>query len=115
VGQTAVGSGSSTYQGLSHGFWQEFGVAGGSWDYDLGNCDGLPGTNFLDIIYMIAYLYKGGPAPKPYTVCSADPDASCDVNMLDILFLIAYLYKGGPATYTCEEWASSCGGRFVSY
>ncbi len=63
----------------------------------------------LDILHLIAYLYKGGPAPIPYTVCSGDADGSCGLNMLDILHLIAYLYKGGPAPVSCETWVGSCG------
>jgi hypothetical protein len=51
--------------------------------------------NMLDILYLIAYLYKSGPAlPEPD---AADVDNSGSVDMLDILYLIAYLYKGGPA------------------
>lgn len=56
------------------------------------NGDGL--TNLLDITYIIAHLYKSGPAPDPLE----SGDVNCDetVNLLDITFMIAYLYKGGP-------------------
>ncbi len=74
-----------------------------------GDADGTGGINMLDILYLIAYLYKGGPPPKPYVLCSADPDGSCTSNMLDILHLIAYLYKGGPAPLNCGEWLDGCG------
>jgi hypothetical protein len=95
VAQTAVGSGSSTNYGLSHGFWQEFDTGG------PGCCD-MPGdandngsVNILDITYLIAYLYKSGPAPP----CNDEADATGNnvVNILDITYLISYLYKGGPA------------------
>jgi hypothetical protein len=111
VGQTAVGFGSSPGFELYHGYWQDFG----------GPCDCLPGDatgdvkhDMLDILHLIAYLYKGGPPPggpppTPYTLCSGDADCDCKTDMLDILFLIAYLYKGGPAPCTCEDWLSACG------
>jgi hypothetical protein len=66
-----------------------------------------PGTSFLrgdtngddiinvgDIVYLVSYLYKSGPAPDPVSV----GDCNCDeiVNVGDIVFLVSYLYKGGP-------------------
>jgi hypothetical protein len=108
AGQTAAGPGSSTNYNLSSGFWQVFEGAVVC-DCEPGNCDGLGALNMLDILYLIAYLYKSGPAPTPYTLCSGDPDESCTSNMLDILYLIAYLYKGGPMPSTCEDWLSTCG------
>jgi len=69
-----------------------------------GDADVTVGTsnatiNILDITYLIAYLYKGGPAPVPYE-CVGDVNGNSAVNILDITYLIAYLYKGGPAPVT---------------
>jgi len=52
-------------------------------------------VNILDITYLIAYLYKDGPAPV--VTESADVNSDSSTNILDITYLIAYLYKGGPA------------------
>ncbi len=84
-------------------------VSVGVCDCVPGDCDGLPGYNMLDILYLIAYLYKGGPAPVPYAICSGDADCNCRTDMLDILYLIAYLYKGGPPPCTCQQWLAACG------
>jgi len=48
-----------------------------------------------DVVYLINYLFKGGPAPNPLAV----GDANCDgkVSISDIVYLINYLFKGGPA------------------
>ena len=78
-------------------------------DCTPGNSNGDLAINILDITYVIAYLYKGGPAPTPYMLCSGDPTCNCGVNILDITYLIAYLYKGGPAPCDCPTWLSSCG------
>ncbi len=45
-----------------------------------------------DVIYLINYLYKGGPAPLK------NSDVNCDgkVNVADVIYLINYLFKGGP-------------------
>jgi hypothetical protein len=50
-------------------------------------------VNMLDILYLISYLYKGGPAPVPLESGDANGDGKTD--MLDILHLISYLYKNG--------------------
>jgi len=48
-----------------------------------------------DVLFLINYLYRGGPAPDPL----ATGDVTCDgeVNIDDVIFLINYLYKNGPA------------------
>jgi len=107
VAQTAVGSGSSDDYIINHGYWQVFET--GPCDCEPGNCNGDATTNILDITYMISYLYKGGPVPTPYPVCSGDPNCNCTVNILDITFLINYLYKGGPLPCLCSDWTSTCG------
>ncbi|MEW5924283.1 MAG: FG-GAP-like repeat-containing protein [Candidatus Zixiibacteriota bacterium] len=55
------------------------------------NADGA--INILDIVFLIKYLYKGGPAPDPY---AGDVDSNGAINLLDITYLINYLYRGGP-------------------
>jgi hypothetical protein len=47
-----------------------------------------------DIVYLISYLFKFGPAPAPIQ----SGDANCDgkVSLSDIVYLIAYLFKQGP-------------------
>jgi len=48
-----------------------------------------------DLIYLIHWLYKGGPAPDP--ACKAD--ANCDGvgDIGDVIYLINYLFRFGPA------------------
>lgn len=79
-------------------------------------CDCMPGDangnlahNILDVTYLISYLYKGGAAPIPYTLCSGDANCNCAVNILDATYLISYLYKGGNPPCSCEQWLINCG------
>lgn len=57
------------------------------------NGDGI--IDLADIVYLINYLYKDGPAPVPVEA----GDANCDgiIDLADIVYLINYLFKEGPA------------------
>lgn len=48
-----------------------------------------------DIVYLINYLYKSGPAPFPRA--SGDPNNDCTIQLGDIIYLVNYLFRGGPA------------------
>ena len=54
----------------------------------------------MDIVYIINYKYKEGPAPDPVNRA----DVNCDgyVNILDIVYLQNYKYKGGPDPCPCS-------------
>ena len=47
-----------------------------------------------DVVYLVNYLFKGGPTPQPIQA----GDANCDgrVTISDAVYLISYLFKGGP-------------------
>ena len=53
------------------------------------------GHRQADIDFIIAYVFKGGPAPCPFRL----GDVNCDdrVNAGDAVYLANYLFKGGPA------------------
>lgn len=74
-----------------------------------GDANGNGSYNILDATYIISYLFKSGPAPTPYRICSGDANCNCVVNILDATYLIAYLYKQGPSPCTCQQWVTQCG------
>jgi PKD repeat protein len=59
-----------------------------------GDCDGNTLVNISDIVYLIAYIFGGGPAPNPYE--AGDADSNGTVNISDAAFLVAYIFGGGP-------------------
>lgn len=63
-------------------------------NYFCGDANNDETINILDITYIIAYLYQGGPAPNPLESSDVNNDGA--VNILDISYLIAYLYMEGP-------------------
>ena len=56
------------------------------------NGDGI--VNVGDIVYLVSYLYKGGPEPTPEEAGDVNLDGI--INVGDIVYLVSYLYKGGP-------------------
>ncbi len=63
--------------------------------YVCGDADGSRNIDISDAVYLIAYIFSGGPAPSPVPA----GDASCDggVDISDAVYLIAYIFSGGPA------------------
>jgi hypothetical protein len=60
-----------------------------------GDADGDVTVNILDVVHIINFLYKSGPAPVPLD--AADVNYDSDINILDVTYLINFLYKNGPA------------------
>jgi uncharacterized delta-60 repeat protein len=56
------------------------------------NRDGV--INSTDVVYLINYLFIGGPPPTPLVAGDANCDAA--VNVTDVVYLINYLFIGGP-------------------
>jgi hypothetical protein len=48
-----------------------------------------------DVVFLINYLFKGGPAPVPVYLGDVNCDGKTTVS--DVVYLINYLFKGGPA------------------
>ena len=63
--------------------------------YFCGDANRDGGVNVGDAVYVINYIFKGGPAPAPV----AAGDANCDgaVNVGDAVHVINYIFKSGPA------------------
>ncbi len=48
-----------------------------------------------DVVYLINYLFRNGPAPDPLVAGDSNCDGSVEPG--DVVFLINYLFRGGPA------------------
>ncbi|MGB2989234.1 MAG: fibronectin type III domain-containing protein [Candidatus Zixiibacteriota bacterium] len=59
-----------------------------------GDANGDNSVNVGDVVYLVSYLYRNGPAPLPEDA----GDANCDgtINVGDVVYLVSYLYRGGP-------------------
>jgi uncharacterized Ntn-hydrolase superfamily protein len=62
--------------------------------FQCGDANGDDEINVGDAVYLINYVFKGGPAPPLLEA----GDANCEggVNIGDAVALISYIFKGGP-------------------
>jgi len=67
-------------------------VETGRWRGDA-NGDGV--IDGGDIVYLLNFLFRDGPAPDP--VQAGDTNCTCgEISAADVILLINYLYRGGP-------------------
>ena len=52
-------------------------------------------VNMADLVYLIAFIFQGGPEPGWEQACDVDGDGACGVA--DITYMVSYLYLDGPA------------------
>jgi len=60
-----------------------------------GDADGSGGVDIDDVVYLINYIFSGGPEPVP-DVCVGDADGSGGVDIDDVVYLISYIFSGVP-------------------
>jgi len=68
--------------------------------YDCADANGDGDINLLDIVFILNYLYRGGPDPEFPENCDTNGDGV--INVLDDVYLISYLYKNGPEPH-CDK------------
>ena len=64
-------------------------------NYLPGDVNGDGVANSADVVYLITYMFIGGPPPNP--MAAGDVNGDCVVNSSDVVYLINYLFIGGPA------------------
>ncbi len=62
--------------------------------YICGDADGSLAVSIADAVYLINYIFSGGPAPSP--IAAGDADCSGGISIADAVYLINYIFTGGP-------------------
>jgi hypothetical protein len=62
--------------------------------YAAGDADGNGIINISDAVYLITYIFGGGPPPDP--LLAGDCDCNEIVNISDAVYLISFIFGGGP-------------------
>lgn len=66
-----------------------------------GNIDYDPNDNIdiSDLVYLVDYMFTGGPPPP--CMDEADVDASGSIDISDLVYQVDYMFTGGPAPGPC--------------
>jgi hypothetical protein len=63
--------------------------------YVCGDANGDTKINSGDAVYIISYIFRGGPAPVP--LGAGDANCNGKINSGDAIYIISYIFRGGPA------------------
>jgi hypothetical protein len=67
-----------------------------------GDCDSSEAVDIDDAVFLITYIFAGGPPPDPIEVGDADCSGGIDID--DVVFLIMYIFAAGPEPCApCDE------------
>ncbi len=66
-----------------------------------GNVDYDPedDIDISDLVYLVDYMFTGGPAPACYE--EADLNATNSIDISDLVYLVDYMFTGGPPPEPC--------------
>ncbi len=64
-------------------------------EYVCGDADGNGIITISDAVFLITYIFGGGPAPDP--IVAGDTDCNGIVTISDAVYLITFIFGGGPA------------------
>jgi subtilisin family serine protease len=91
---------STNIRSVTHSYYKYSGayrsgcVMGGSAAM-CGDANGDHAVDISDAVYLIAYIFTGGPAPNPLSSGNVNCDAAVDIS--DAVYLIGFIFSGGPA------------------
>ncbi len=66
------------------------------WVYTLGDANGDGMVNITDAVYIMNYIFGGGPAPVPFAFVG-DADCNLRTDISDVVRLVSWIFGGGPA------------------
>jgi len=68
-----------------------------------GNVDHDPsgGVDIADLIYLVDYMFSGGPAPSCLSETDLTGDGSIDIG--DLVFLVEFMFTSGPTPPDCPQ------------
>ena len=96
---TLIGLGDSLAPG--NGTLRDLIDKGAVWPCTPGDANGSGGVDIDDVVYLIGYIFSGGPPPTPF-VCCGDANGSLGVDIDDVVYEIGYIFSGGdPPVCSC--------------
>jgi len=66
--------------------------------YPCGDADSSGEVDIDDVVYLIQYIFSGGPEPSAFQL--GNPDCCFGIDIDDVVYLINYIFAGGP--FPCD-------------
>ena len=98
VGQTAVGSGTSSNYIANHGYWQDFSSTMCCDNPGDANNDGTVGIS--DLTYFVDYMFNNGSEPVCFE--EFDNNSDCVLGISDLTYFVDYMFNFGPDPEPCH-------------
>jgi len=64
--------------------------------------DRIP-IDISDLVYLVDFMFTGGPPPPCWEQGSVDGDAASDIDVNDLIYLIDWMFTGGDAPPSCPQ------------
>jgi hypothetical protein len=64
--------------------------------YLCGNANGDELVNIGDVVFIVNYIFREGPAPDPLCIGNANGEPPPLVNIGDAAYLINFVFREGP-------------------
>lgn len=57
--------------------------------------DSGSGPDIADLVYLVTYMFDGGPAPAEFAACDVDGNSTAP-DIADLVYLVSYMFQEGP-------------------
>jgi len=64
-----------------------------------GDLDGVSGITISDLVYLVDWMFSGGPPPSPLQ--AADVNCDGNVDIADMVYIVDWMFSGGPPPCGC--------------
>ena len=62
------------------------------------------GITVADIVYLVNFLWKGGPEPPCWNEANVNASTDMSVNVADAVYMVRWLWQGGAAPPHCKDY-----------
>ena len=86
------------------GCCNEINIPLGRGDVDYANNGAWDAIDISDLVYLVDYMFTGGPTPPCWSEANVDgagPDDNTGIDISDLVYLVDYMFTGGPPPPSC--------------
>jgi hypothetical protein len=69
---------------------------------DVDHNGGPSPIDISDLVYLVDYMFTGGPAPICLEEGNVDANGVTPIDISDLVYLVDFMFTGGPGPVPCE-------------